>query len=227
MKRVLIIAGSDSGGGAGIQADIKTVTALGGYAMTAITAVTAQNTMDNAIEAMKRGAYDYIAKPFNIDEVRTAASRALEMARLSSDMLRLEKQMRGQFELGVAIVGKSPAPPTSADTTMSALTSRESATRPSGPASSSGRGDGSRRASSSRASVSSSATARGEYFLHMSATRSTFEPRAASPATENSSGKLDTMSRVRSPIDPVAPSSVTLFMRGTRRTSNRGKGPER
>ena len=42
--RVLIIAGSDSGGGAGIQADIKTVTALGGYAMTAVTAVTVQNT---------------------------------------------------------------------------------------------------------------------------------------------------------------------------------------
>jgi hydroxymethylpyrimidine/phosphomethylpyrimidine kinase len=43
--RVLIIAGSDSGGGAGIQADIKTVTALGGYAMTAIAALTAQNTL--------------------------------------------------------------------------------------------------------------------------------------------------------------------------------------
>lgn len=43
--RVLIVAGSDSGGGAGIQADIKTVTALGGYAMTAITALTAQNTL--------------------------------------------------------------------------------------------------------------------------------------------------------------------------------------
>ncbi len=42
--RVLIVAGSDSGGGAGIQADIKTVTALGGYAMTAVTALTAQNT---------------------------------------------------------------------------------------------------------------------------------------------------------------------------------------
>lgn len=43
--RVLIVAGSDSGGGAGIQADIKTVTMLGGHAMTAITALTAQNTL--------------------------------------------------------------------------------------------------------------------------------------------------------------------------------------
>src|ERR1700761_1157929 len=43
--RVLVIAGSDSGGGAGIQGDIKTITALGGYAATAITALTAQNTL--------------------------------------------------------------------------------------------------------------------------------------------------------------------------------------
>ncbi|MGZ3315241.1 MAG: bifunctional hydroxymethylpyrimidine kinase/phosphomethylpyrimidine kinase [Caulobacteraceae bacterium] len=43
--RVLIIAGSDSGGGAGVQADIKTVTVLGGYAATAITAITVQNTL--------------------------------------------------------------------------------------------------------------------------------------------------------------------------------------
>ncbi len=48
--RVLIVAGSDSGGGAGIQADIKTVTALGGYAMTAVTAVTVQNT--NGVSAV-------------------------------------------------------------------------------------------------------------------------------------------------------------------------------
>ena len=43
--RILTIAGSDSSGGAGIQADIKTITVLGGYAMSAITAITAQNTL--------------------------------------------------------------------------------------------------------------------------------------------------------------------------------------
>ncbi|HYP62727.1 MAG TPA: bifunctional hydroxymethylpyrimidine kinase/phosphomethylpyrimidine kinase [Acidocella sp.] len=45
MKRVLTIAGSDSGGGAGIEADLKTISALGAYGCTAITAVTAQNTL--------------------------------------------------------------------------------------------------------------------------------------------------------------------------------------
>jgi hydroxymethylpyrimidine/phosphomethylpyrimidine kinase len=51
--RILVIAGSDSGGGAGIQADLKTITCLGGYAMTAITAVTVQNTLGvSAIHAI-------------------------------------------------------------------------------------------------------------------------------------------------------------------------------
>jgi len=57
--RVLIIAGSDPSGGAGIQADIKTVTVLGGYAATAITAITVQNT--NGVSAVHPVAPDIIA----------------------------------------------------------------------------------------------------------------------------------------------------------------------
>src|SRR3989304_276321 len=45
MKRVLTIAGSDSGGGAGIQADLKAISLLGGYGMSVVTALTAQNTV--------------------------------------------------------------------------------------------------------------------------------------------------------------------------------------
>jgi hydroxymethylpyrimidine/phosphomethylpyrimidine kinase len=45
MKRILTIAGSDSGGGAGIQADLKTITLLGGFGMSVLTALTAQNTV--------------------------------------------------------------------------------------------------------------------------------------------------------------------------------------
>jgi len=65
--RILAIAGSDSSGGAGIQADIKTITMLGGYAMTAITAVTAQNTM---------GVESVISLPvrFLIDQFRACES---------------------------------------------------------------------------------------------------------------------------------------------------------
>jgi len=76
---------------------------------TPIIIITAQNTMDNAIEAMKRGAYDYITKPFNVEEVQTLASRALDMSRLTTDLHRLERELRGRFELGVAIVGSSAA----------------------------------------------------------------------------------------------------------------------
>ena len=58
--RVLVIAGSDSGGGAGIQADIKTITAFGAYAATAITALTAQNTL--GVHAVHMVPPDFIAR---------------------------------------------------------------------------------------------------------------------------------------------------------------------
>ena len=62
--RVLIIAGSDSGGGAGIQADIKAMTALGGYAATAITAITVQNTL---------GVHDVFPLPLDLIEAQARA----------------------------------------------------------------------------------------------------------------------------------------------------------
>ena len=67
-SKILIIAGSDSSGGAGIQADIKTVTALGGYAMTAVTAVTIQNTMgvDSVIPIKPKDIKKYPSKYFVI-----------------------------------------------------------------------------------------------------------------------------------------------------------------
>ena len=62
--RVLIVAGSDSGGGAGIQADIKAVTAMEGFAMTAITALTAQNTL--GVQGVEPVAPAFIAKQIEV-----------------------------------------------------------------------------------------------------------------------------------------------------------------
>jgi hydroxymethylpyrimidine/phosphomethylpyrimidine kinase len=62
--RVLIVAGSDSGGGAGLQADIKTVTALGGYAATAITALTAQDT--TGVHAIEDVPVPFITKQMTV-----------------------------------------------------------------------------------------------------------------------------------------------------------------
>lgn len=75
---------------------------------TAIIIVTAQNTMANAIEAMKRGAYDYVTKPFDLDEVRILLTRAWDMRRRSAELQRLERDQRKRFELGVEIVGRTP-----------------------------------------------------------------------------------------------------------------------
>ncbi|GJL97684.1 MAG: hydroxymethylpyrimidine/phosphomethylpyrimidine kinase [Hyphobacterium sp.] len=90
--RVLIVAGSDSGGGAGIQADIKTVTALGGYATTAITAITVQNTLGvsgvhsvpvGVVEAQARAVLDDIGA----DVIKTGMLGTAELVEKLADLL--------------------------------------------------------------------------------------------------------------------------------------------
>ncbi len=90
--RVLIIAGSDSGGGAGIQADIKTVTALGGYAAPAVTAITVQNTLRvtgvhpiplDIVEAQARAVLDDIG----VDAIKTGMLGSVETVELVARLL--------------------------------------------------------------------------------------------------------------------------------------------
>jgi len=75
-KRILTIAGSDSGGGAGIQADLKTIASLGGFGMSVVTALTAQNTLgiqdilEVSPEFVKRQ-FDAVASDIGIDAAKT------------------------------------------------------------------------------------------------------------------------------------------------------------
>jgi hydroxymethylpyrimidine/phosphomethylpyrimidine kinase len=90
--RILIIAGSDSGGGAGIQADIKTVTMLGGHAMTAITALTAQNTVGvQGVMPVPAGfvidQIDSVVSDIGIDAVKIGMIGAPETANAVADRL--------------------------------------------------------------------------------------------------------------------------------------------
>ncbi len=90
--RILIIAGSDSGGGAGIQADIKAVTMLGGHAMTAITAITAQNTLGvqgvHAIPTdMVLAQIDSVASDIGVDAVKIGMIGSAETAAAVAERL--------------------------------------------------------------------------------------------------------------------------------------------
>jgi hydroxymethylpyrimidine/phosphomethylpyrimidine kinase len=90
--RILIIAGSDSGGGAGIQADIKTVTMLGGHAMTAITAITAQNTLGvtgvHPVPAqMVIDQIDAVARDIGVDAIKIGMIGAAETAHRVADRI--------------------------------------------------------------------------------------------------------------------------------------------
>ena len=90
--RVLTIAGSDSGGGAGIQADLKTFAALGCYGMTAITALTAQNTLGvRAIHgvppAMLREQIDAVVEDIGLDAVKIGMLHAPEIVQTVADAI--------------------------------------------------------------------------------------------------------------------------------------------
>ena len=90
--RILAIAGSDSSGGAGIQADIKTITMLGGYAMTAITALTAQNTLgvmrvDPVDPAMVAAQIDACVSDIGVDAVKIGMLGSAAVAEVVAERL--------------------------------------------------------------------------------------------------------------------------------------------
>ena len=68
--------------------------------------MTAQNTMANAIEATKRGAYDYLTKPFDLDQVAVLIGRAMELRRLTRDLERLRGELQQRHEL---VIGRTAA----------------------------------------------------------------------------------------------------------------------
>jgi len=68
--------------------------------------MTAQNTMGNAIEATKRGAYDYLTKPFDLEQVGHLVGRALALRRLTRDLQRLRGELEQRHEL---VIGRTPA----------------------------------------------------------------------------------------------------------------------
>ena len=92
-KRILTIAGSDSGGGAGIQADLKTITVLGGFAMSVITALTAQNTLGVlAIHEVPpefvMAQFDAVASDIGIDAAKTGMMANSAIIRAVAEKIR-------------------------------------------------------------------------------------------------------------------------------------------
>src|SRR5262245_35839118 len=72
-----------------------------------VVVMTAHGTMDTAIQAMQRGAYDYLAKPFDLDAVLLLAERALAASRLTQEVARLRTGLKDVWEFG-ALIGRHP-----------------------------------------------------------------------------------------------------------------------
>jgi hydroxymethylpyrimidine/phosphomethylpyrimidine kinase len=93
LKRVLTIAGSDSGGGAGIQADLKTITVLGGFGMSVVTALTAQNTLGvhgihDVPPAFVAAQFDAVAGDIGIDAAKTGMLATADVIRTVAGKIR-------------------------------------------------------------------------------------------------------------------------------------------
>ena len=76
---------------------------------TAVVIITAQNTFENAVEAMRRGAFDYLVKPFGIADVKALASKALRTHQLRDEVRTLRREVSGRLAAGDRIVGKNAA----------------------------------------------------------------------------------------------------------------------
>jgi hydroxymethylpyrimidine/phosphomethylpyrimidine kinase len=111
--RVLIVAGSDSGGGAGIQADVKTVTALGGFALTAVTALTAQNTLGvrGVVEtpaAFVAAQIDACLDDIGCDAAKTGMLSSREIVEVVAERLRAHRVTRLVVDPVMVAKGGSP-----------------------------------------------------------------------------------------------------------------------
>ena len=113
LPRVLIIAGSDSGGGAGLQADLKTISALGAFGMTAVTALTAQNT--TGVYGVVEVPPEFVARQIEVC-VRDLGCDAVKTGMLSSAALieavaaKVEEQRLRPLVVDPVMVAKSGAP---------------------------------------------------------------------------------------------------------------------
>ncbi|OPY05041.1 MAG: Hydroxymethylpyrimidine/phosphomethylpyrimidine kinase [Syntrophaceae bacterium PtaB.Bin038] len=112
-KRVLTIAGSDSGGGAGIQADLKTITALGGFGMSVVTALTAQNTLgvqgvyDIPVEFIE-AQFDSVAGDIGVDAAKTGMLSSTAIIRCVAKKIRQYRIRRLVVDPVMVAKGGSP-----------------------------------------------------------------------------------------------------------------------
>jgi hydroxymethylpyrimidine/phosphomethylpyrimidine kinase len=113
MKRILTIAGSDSGGGAGIQADLKAITLLGGFGMSVLTALTAQNTV--AVTSIHDVPLDFIAaqieavfSDIGVDAVKTGMLSNAEVVKLVAS--KMSQYKPAILVVDPVMIAKSGAP---------------------------------------------------------------------------------------------------------------------